>query len=154
MKRFHAVLPLVVLGFAAALAAGAQENAPAGPHRLPGAGLFHLEHCLSTLNLPADLHVAVQSSLDAGKATLKADHESLKAQHQKMEADLAAGVDKQVLGQDVLDQQAARAKLKADMQAIHDQVIAQLPPGQQQALDACATTAKAWPSHPAPAVSH
>jgi hypothetical protein len=154
MKRFHRILPLVVLGCAAALAARADENARAGPHGRPGPGIFHVEHCLSTLDLPAEQHVAIQSSLNAGKATLKADHESLKALHQKMEADIAAGADKAVLGQNVLDQQAARAKVKGDMQAIHDQVVAQLSSDQQQAFDACTAAAKAWHSGPGPAVSH
>ncbi len=146
MKRFHGSLPLIVLALAAAATARAGDG---GPHGHPGPGGFHMQRCLSSLDLPADQHAAIQSTLQEGHATLAADGEALKALHRKMDADIAAGADKAVLGQDALDQNAAHAKLKSDMQATHDQVMAQLSAEQQQAFAACTAAIKAAHAHPA-----
>jgi predicted house-cleaning NTP pyrophosphatase (Maf/HAM1 superfamily) len=78
---------------------------------------------------------------------LTADGDALKTAHQKMEADIASGADKAVLGGDVLALDAARSKMKSDTQAIHDQVLAQLSTEQQTAFNACATAHK--PHHTA-----
>jgi hypothetical protein len=79
----------------------------------------------------------MESSIAPAKAALKADRESLQAAHRQIETDLANGAEKSVLGSDVLAMDEARTKLKSDARALHDQVLAQLSPEQQQAFDAC-----------------
>ena len=153
MKRFPGSRTLVVLGLAVAAAAAADQNAAAPPHGRMAFGLHHMEKCLSTLDLSAARKASIDESLTAGKATLRADGDAMKAAHQKMEADLAAGADKSVLGQNALDQDAARTKMKADGQAIHDQVLGQLSAEQLEQFNICAAAAKARRSHPGPAVS-
>lgn len=139
MKLFHAVLFLVALALAFVPAALiADDNTSSGGHGRHGAGLHQTEKCLSTLNLSPALNASIQSSLTAGKATLQADGQSLRALHQKMESDIAAGADKSVVGQDTLNVDSARTKMKTDVQAIRDQVLAQLPADQQQAFNTCA----------------
>ncbi len=153
MKRFQGALPLIVLAFAVSKTAIAGENMTPGPHGWAGGGLFHMEKCLSALGLPAEQDATVQSVLNTGKATLKADGEVLRTLHQKMQSDIADGADKSVLGQDVLDQDAARTKMKNDRLAIHDQVLAQLSTDQQQTFNGCMAAPKAWRSHSGPAAS-
>ncbi len=149
MKRLSGSRTALLLGvgLAAAAAARAQQapapQGPPGPHWGHGMALRHMEKCLSTLGLSAAQQKSIDESLAAGKATLRADGEALRGSHQKMQADIAAGADTAVLGQNVLDQDAAHKKMKADAQAIHDQIRAQLSADQVQALDACASAPKA-----------
>jgi Spy/CpxP family protein refolding chaperone len=153
MKKFRASPPLVALAFAVAATAAAGESGTAAPHGRGGPGHFQMQNCLSALNLPAEQHAAIQSILTEGKVTLGADRQALKSLHQKMQADIAGGADKAVLGQDVLDQDAARTKMKDDMKAIHDQVLAQLLPDQQATFNTCMAAAKTWHSRPTPATT-
>jgi hypothetical protein len=88
-----------------------------------------------------------------GKATLKEDGKAMKAAHVQMEADLAASAEKAVLGQDVLNMDAARTKMKADGKALHDQVLAQLSADQQDTFNGCMAAHHPHgmgPDHPAP----
>ncbi len=152
MKRFIGSRTLVVIGLAVAAAAAADQNAPGAPHRRMAHGVHHMEQCLSNLNLSAEQKAAIDESVVAGKATLRADGDAMKAAHQQMEADLAAGADKTVLGQNALNQEAARAKMKADAQAIHEQVLGQLSAEQVEQFNACAAAPRAL-AHPAPPAS-
>ena len=100
---------------------------PPAPHGgMMAWGHHQMEKCLSTLDLSDAQKAAIDEARAAGKATLKADGEAMKAVHQKMQADLAAGADKSVLGQNAIDQDAANTKMKADAKAIHEQVLGQL----------------------------
>ena len=72
-----------------------------------------------------------------GHAAMKADGEALKAVHTQMQTDLANGVDKAVLGEDAINVDAARQEMKADGKAMHDEVLSQLSPDQQDTLRAC-----------------
>ncbi len=161
MKRFPGTRTLVVLGFAVAAAAAAEQganNGAAGPHGgMMAWGHHQMQKCLATLDLSAGQKAAIDEAYAAGKITLKADGEAMKTAHQKMQADLAAGADKSVLGQNAIDQDAAHAKMKADAQAIHEQVLAQLSAEQVDTLNACtaaaAANAKARHGHPAPPAS-
>ena len=110
MKRFPGSrTTLFVAGLAvAAAAAAADQNAPGGPHGgMMAWGHHQMEKCLSDLDLSDAQKAAIDEARAAGKATLKADGEAMKAIHQKMQADLAAGADKSVLGQNAIDQDAA-----------------------------------------------
>jgi hypothetical protein len=150
MKRFPGSRMLVVLGLAVAAAAAADQNAPGAPHGRMAYGHHQMEKCLSTLDLSAAQKASIDESVAAGKATLRADGDAMKAAHQKMEADLAAGADKSVLGQNALDQEAARAKTKADAQAIREQVLGQLSAEQAEQFNACSAAPRARHAQPAP----
>lgn len=151
MKRFPGSRTLVVLGLAVAAAAAADQNDPAhGPHGAMAGGMHHMQKCLSSLDLPAATAANIQNSLNAGKATLRADGQALGTAHKQMEADLAAGADKAVLGQDAINQDAARTKLKSDADAIHSQVLGQLSAEQLEQFNACTAAAKTGHGRPAP----
>jgi len=153
MKRFPGSrTTLFVAGLAvAAAAAAADQNAPAGSHGgMMAWGHHQMETCLSSLDLSDAQKAAIDEARAAGKATLKADGEAMKAVHQKMQADLAAGADKSVLGQNAIDQDAANAKMKADAKALHEQVLGQLTNDQLDQYNACASAAKARHARPAP----
>ena len=110
-----------------------------------------MERCLSTLDLPAAQQANVEASLNNGRATLKADGEALKAAHTQMQADLANSADKSVIGQDAINLHAAKAKMKTDAQAVHDDVLAKLSTDQQDAFNACASSHSGYHHGQAPA---
>jgi len=139
MKRFPSTSVLVLGAFAVAAAARSEQDSM-GPRGAWGHGVHRMEKCLASLNLPDSLKADIDSSLTAGHATLKTDVAAIQAAHAQMETDLANSADKAVLGQDVLNLDAARQKMKADAQALHDQVLAQLSPDQQDAVRACAAS--------------
>jgi Spy/CpxP family protein refolding chaperone len=149
MKRFPGSRTLVVLGLAVAAAAAADQNAPAGPNGRMG-GHHPMEKCLSTLDLSAAQKASIDEALAAGKLTMRADGEAMKVVHQKMQTDLAAGADKAVLGQNAIDQDAAKSKMKTDAQAIHEQVLGQLSPDQVEQFNSCTAASKARHARPAP----
>jgi hypothetical protein len=138
MKRSPVTPSLALVAFAAAAMARGDQNAGSA-HQRPGHG-HALEQCLLALDLPGAQLASIETGLAPGKAALKEDGRSLKAAHDQMEADLAAGAEKTVLGSDVLAMDAARAKMKADAMALHDQVLAQLSNDQQQTFNACMAT--------------
>jgi hypothetical protein len=138
MKRFPGTPALLITLLAAASAARADQNG--GPRPGGGGGLRGMERCLSTLDLPAAQQANVEASLNNGRATLKADGEALKAAHTQMQADLANSADKSVIGQDAINLDAAKAKMKTDAQAVHDDVLAKLSTDQQDAFNACASS--------------
>jgi len=111
-----------------------------------------MEKCLSTLDLSPSQKASIDESLAAGKATLRIDGEAMKVAHQKMEADLASGADKSVLGQNAIDQDAARAKMKDDAQAMREQVLGQLSAEQVDQFNSCTAASKAR-FHQAPPAS-
>jgi Spy/CpxP family protein refolding chaperone len=152
MKRFPGFRTTLFVGglAVAAAAAAADQNAGAGPHGGMMAWGHHQDKCLATLDLSDAQKAAIDEARAAGKATLKADGEAMRAVHQKMQADLAAGADKSVLGQNAIDQDAANAKMKADAQALHAQVLGQLTNEQLDTYNACASAAKARHARPAP----
>ena len=154
MKRFPgsrtlAALGLAALGLAVATAAAADQNAPAGgPHGRMEFGFHRMEKCLSTLNLPAATSATIDETLASGKITLRADGQAVGAAHKQMEADLASGAEKSVLGQDALNQDAARTKLKSDAEAIRARVLGQLSAEQLEQYNACASAPKGGHSRP------
>jgi hypothetical protein len=137
MKRFPRTPALAVLAFAAAAAARAQD-APA-PRGAWGHGMHPMatEKCLTSLDLPAEVRTGIDNALANGHAALKTDGLAMRTANDKMKADLANGAEKSVLGQDAIDLDAARQKMKTDAHALHDQVFAQLSPDQQEAMRSC-----------------
>lgn len=140
MKRSPGLLTLALLGLGAAAAGLADDPSAAPPPRHAGGRRgAAIERCLSSLDLSADQRSAIQAILASGKPTIQADAEALRANHAQMESDLANGADKSTLGQNVLSQDAAKAKMKGDARALRDQVAAQLTPDQQGNFNACAS---------------
>jgi len=140
MKRFPRTPALAVLAFAAQVAARAQDGPAARGAWSHGMRPMAMEKCLATLDLSADVRANVDNALAGGRATLKADGLAIRTADDKMQADLANGAEKSVLGQDAIDLDAAKQKMKTDGHALHDQVLAQLSPDQQDALRSCAAS--------------
>ncbi|HEY6147132.1 MAG TPA: hypothetical protein VIZ69_05515 [Thermoanaerobaculia bacterium] len=140
MKRFSRSLGLAILAVAA-LAAGARADEPGrgafGDHAGRGMGLGRLRRCLSNLDLTADQKSAIQQVLSDAKSTLQADIQAVRADHQKLATDIENGADKSVVGQDALTQHADAAKLRADMQAVRNQILSHLSTDQQNTVKGC-----------------
>jgi len=136
MKRFPRTPTLAVLALAAAAARAQDAPAPrgAGGH---GMHPMAMEKCLTSLDLPAEVRTDVDNALANGHAALKTDGLAIRTANDKMQTDLANGAEKSVLGQDAIDLDAARQKMKTDAHALHDQVFAQLSPDQQDAMRSC-----------------
>ncbi|MEP6993470.1 MAG: Spy/CpxP family protein refolding chaperone [Acidobacteriota bacterium] len=142
MNRFSRLFVSASIGLAGLAAATLAQNAsgPASPRggMRGGHRLRHFEKCLSSVNLTADQQSAVQAIQSESKAAHQADFAAMKAAREKLQADRANGADAAVLGQDVQDQDATAAKVKTDMKATHDLIMAKLNPDQQNALATCA----------------
>ena len=121
-----------------ALAAEAASALGDVPRERRGRGLARLEQCLSTLDLSSEQQAAIPAILSSGKAALRSSAAALKADHRRLRADIANGADKSVLGQDVLDQETSRKRLRADVRAVRDHITAKLTPDQLAALGNCA----------------
>lgn len=139
MKRFLTIPGIALIALSAAAAARADEGST-GPRAAWGHGLRHMEQCLASMDLPASVKSNIDASLSSGRATLKADGQSLKTLHAQMQTDLANGADKSLLGQDAINLDAARQKMKTDARSLHDELLSQLSPDQQDALRACASS--------------
>src|SRR5262252_10563639 len=103
MKRFPRTPALAVLAFAAQVAARAQDGPAARGAWSHGMRPMAMEKCLATLDLSADVRANVDNALAGGRATLKADGLAIRTADDKMQADLANGAEKSVLGQDAID---------------------------------------------------
>ena len=138
MKRFPRTPTLAVLALAAA-AARAQDAPAPGPRGAWGHGMhpMAMEKCLSSLDLTTEVRTGIDNALANGHAALKTDGLAIRTANDKMQADLANGAEKSILGQDAIDLDAARQKMKTDAHALHDQVFAQLSPDQQDAMRSC-----------------
>lgn len=138
MKRFLTIPSIALIALATAAAVRADEGS--GPRAAGGHGFRHMEQCLASMDLPASVKSNIDASLSSGRATLKADGQTLKTLHAQMQTDLANGVDKSVLGQDAINLDTARQKMKTDAKSLHDELLSQLSPDQQDALRACASS--------------
>jgi hypothetical protein len=144
MKRLTLIPALILTTLGAAALAGAEQNAP-GPHPRMGFALRGMEKCLASADVSPDARAAAQAALAGGKDILKADVAALKAAHEKMQTDIGNGADKAVIGQDAIDADAARTKLRSDAKTIRDQVLGALSADEQAAVQACLSAhAGAW----------
>ena len=134
---------MIVAALGAAVAARADEKA--GPHHPMGFGLRGLEKCIASATLSPDARSGAEAALASGRDVLKADGAAMKAAHDRLQTDLTNNADKSVIGQDTIDVDAAKTKLHADMQTIHDQAFAALSPAEQDAVHSCmASNAGHW----------
>ncbi len=140
MKRIASVLAFsIITTIAFSASSSAQDLRPAGRPHPPGSGfaLRHLRHCLSAVDLTAEQQSSIETILSGAQATLQAEAQSVKAARQKVKSDLAAGADACVIGADVVAQQAGATKLRADLAAVRNQVLAKLTPDQQNKVEEC-----------------
>lgn len=140
MNRFSRLAGLALIGLAG-IATAARADEPSTSEASHGGFRKHrarqFERCLSTAGLNADQQASIDSIRSEARALIEADLAALKAARERLQADLASGADKSVLGQDLLDQDAAAEKLRNDHKATRDQIVAQLDPNQQSALESC-----------------
>jgi len=141
MKRFPSLFLMASIGLAGFAAFALADEPSAAESLRPRGGRRHglrrFRACLSSVGLSADRQTAVDSLLSDARATLQADLKALKADRERLRADLSSGADTSVLGQDVLNQNASATKLKSDIQATRDQVLAKLTAEQQSAFNVC-----------------
>jgi Spy/CpxP family protein refolding chaperone len=140
MKRFLLTSGLAVVAVAAmAMSAFAQDGPAAifAGHAAGGHELQRFRRCLATVDLSADQKAAIAAIVTAAKPTLETDTQIVKADHAKVQADIASGADKCVVGQDVLTAHTDAQTLRAAAVAVRDQIAAKLTPDQQTRLTAC-----------------
>ncbi|MGH9400082.1 MAG: hypothetical protein ACRD00_06920, partial [Thermoanaerobaculia bacterium] len=144
MKRSSLTLVLAVLLVAvAALPASAGDRAvvvvgrpgPAGPGDDSGLGRFIA--CLRILDLSDAQKADIQAILEAAKPILQADADAIKAAAEKLRADVEAGAERCVIGQDYLNLRAAEKKLNADAASVKDQIFSTLTEDQKKKLRGC-----------------
>ena len=131
---------LVVMAGATALAGDrsvvvVERPAPAAVADDPDLGRFIL--CLRILDLSDAQKADIQAILEAAKPTLQADGEGIKAAAEKLRADVEAGADRCLIGQDYLDLRAAQKKLNADVAGVKDQILGTLTEDQKKKLRGC-----------------
>ncbi|HEY1252085.1 MAG TPA: hypothetical protein VGH97_12925 [Thermoanaerobaculia bacterium] len=142
MNRFSRLCGSALLGIAGlaatALAGGPAESSNGYGHaRWHGFAARHFQKCLASAGLSTEQQAAIDQIQSDARPGFQAGFAALKAAEDKLKNDVAAGADKSVLGQDVLDKQAAMDKIKSDHKDIHDKILAQLHPDQQSAVESC-----------------
>ncbi len=145
LNRIAFVLAFALFASAAAAPALEGDGLRAAGHPRPGGGglaLHSLHRCTALLDLTSDAKAAIDGIFAAARPSLQADREALKAARQKIEADIASGADKSVLGDDVLARHAGAQKLHADIAGVRDQVLAKLTPDQQSRLQGCLSSGR------------
>ena len=140
MNRFPRLFASALIGVAG-LAATAMADGPStngyGHAGWRGFAARHFQKCLATAGLSTEQQAAIEQIQSEAHPTFQAGFAALKAAHDKLQNDVASGADKSVLGQDVLDKEAAMSKIKSDHKDVHDKILAQLHPDQQSAVESC-----------------
>ncbi|HEY2796598.1 MAG TPA: hypothetical protein VGK26_01800 [Thermoanaerobaculia bacterium] len=139
MNRFPRLFASALIGVAG-LAATAMADGPAAAgygHGGRGFAARHFQKCLASAGLSTEQQAAIEQIQSDARPTFQAEFAALKAAQDKLQNDLASGADKSVLGQDVLDKDAAMNKIKSDHKETHDKILAQLHPDQQSAVQSC-----------------
>jgi hypothetical protein len=140
MTRFSRLFASALLGVAG-LAATAMADGPStsgyGHGGWHGFAAHHFQKCLASAGLSTEQQAAIDQIQSEARPAFQAGFAALKAAQDKLQNDVANGADKSVLGQDVLDKQAAMDKIKSDHKDIHDKILAQLHPDQQSAVESC-----------------
>ncbi|HEY4231170.1 MAG TPA: hypothetical protein VGO79_13455 [Thermoanaerobaculia bacterium] len=143
MNRFPRLFASALIGFAG-LAATALAGGPTGSSAngyghagWHGFAARHFQKCLASAGLSTEQQSAIDQIQSDARPTMQAGFGALKAAEEKLRNDVASGADKSILGQDVLDKQAAMDKIKSDHKDIHDRILAQLNPDQQSAVESC-----------------
>ena len=96
-----------------------------------------LMRCLRAADLTDAQKADIKALFDAARPGFEADVAAIRAARKKLHDDADAGADKSVLGQDFLNAQAARTKLRNDHAAVRDQILAKLSGDQKTKVQAC-----------------
>ena len=142
MKRSSITLVLTILLVAVATApALAGDRSIVVVERPAAAGddsdLGRFIACLRILDLSDTQKADIQAILEAAKPILQADDDAIKAAAEKLRADVEAGADRCLIGQDYLDLRAAQKKRNADIAAVKDQILGTLTEDQKKKLRGC-----------------
>ena len=142
MNRFPRLFAALIgaAGLAATALAGGPADSSSNGYGHPGWHGFaarHFQKCLASAGLSSEQQAAIDQIHSDARPAMQAGFSALKTAEEKLKNDLASGADKSVLGQDVLDKQAAMDKIKSDHKDIHDRILAQLRPDQQSAVESC-----------------
>ncbi len=140
MNRFPRLFASALIGVAGLAATAMADGPSASGYGHAGWRAFaarHFQKCLASAELSTEQQAAIDQIQSEARPTMQAGFAALKAAEEKLKNDLAAGADKSVLGQDVLDKDAASNKIKSDHKEIHDKILAQLHPDQQSAVESC-----------------
>jgi Spy/CpxP family protein refolding chaperone len=137
MKQFRRILMAAAALALMALPAFAQDRSPVALAGGPAARGFHFLRCLRTADLTDSQKADIKAIVDAAKPTLQKDHETIVTDRQKLRADIQAGADKCVIGQDALNVHADQTALQADLKSVKDQILAKLTPDQQNKVEGC-----------------
>src|SRR5260221_5698058 len=145
MKRFVLTSGLAAVAFAALTLSAFADERPGIDRAGGGHGLMKLRRCLSGLDLSADQKSAIHAIVTAARPTLEASAATVKADRQKVRADIAAGADKSVVGQDVLTAHSDAQALRAAAAAVRDQILAKLSTDQQDSVKDCLASSRRGP---------
>jgi len=141
MPRFSIGRFLALLGVLAPAALMGADRLPvltAGPTAARSERLADLRRCLSILDLDDQQKAAIAALLVAAKPGIDADVQSVQAARETLQGDLGvSSVDPCAVGRDFLALRAAVEKLKADVGATRDEILAQLRPDQRLKLEGC-----------------
>ena len=140
MTQFRRTITLAALFASLALPALAQ-NRPA-IERAEGRRAFPALRCLKAADLTDAQKADVKATLEAAKPNLQKAHQAIKADREKLRADIDAGADQAVIGQDVLNLRADEKALRAEMDAVRDQILVKLTPEQKAKVEDCLAAPK------------
>jgi Spy/CpxP family protein refolding chaperone len=99
--------------------------------------LERLFDCLTILQLSDEQRAEIRAVLEAARPEFQSNRESLRAAREKLSADVAAGADACVVGQDYFAVHAALESLRAQLSAVRDQVLSKLPAEEAARLAGC-----------------
>jgi hypothetical protein len=103
--------------------------------RLPR--LERLFDCLTILQLSDEQRADIRAVLEAARPDFQAARETLRAAREKLSADVAAGADACVVGEDYLALHAALETMGAELASVRDEVLSKLPSDQAARLAGC-----------------
>ena len=140
MKQHRRVLSLAALLALLALPGLAQDRAPVALAEGPS---FPALRCLRDADLTDPQKADIKAIVEAATPIFQAAREKVRADRRKLHADLEAGADKSVLGQDVLDLHTDVKALRAELESVKDQIASKLTAEQTTRVGDCLASLKA-----------
>jgi Spy/CpxP family protein refolding chaperone len=134
MTQFRRILNLTAVLALLALPALAQDRAPIA--RAEGRA-FPFLRCLRAADLSDAQKADIKAIMEAARPLLQAAHEKVRADRQKLHADLEAGADKSVIGQDVINLHADMKAARAELESVKEQVVSKLTAEQKAKVGDC-----------------
>jgi Spy/CpxP family protein refolding chaperone len=129
-------IAFAAFGLATAVSGFAQD-APAVPIRHPFLR-HHIRECLAILDLTDEQRTGIDNALEAARPTIEADVAAVGAARETLIAALdVTPPDACAIGADALALKSARETLRAEREAVREQVVAILTPDQQSRFQGC-----------------